>query len=106
MSFIYAVIATLPDEETARAYRDWLTDGHVQAVLEGGATAAAVTRLHHDPGDPPRIESRYVFASREAFEAYERDHAPALRADGAQRFGSRPGVSFARWTGDLVQAWP
>lgn len=106
MSFIYAVIATLPDESTARQYIDWLTDGHVRAVLEGGAAEATVTRLHTERDEPARVESRYRFASRAAFEAYERDHAPALRADGVARFGGRAGVSFARWTGELVRAWP
>ncbi len=99
---IYAVTATLPDTSTLDTYVRWLLDGHVQAVVDGGASEAAVTRLHPDETGALRVESRYVFPDQAAFEQYERDHAPALRADGVARFGKTPGVTFSRWTGDLV----
>jgi hypothetical protein len=42
---------------------------------------------------------RYHFPSREAFAAYERDHAPRLRADGLRRFPPERGVSYRRSVG-------
>jgi hypothetical protein len=99
----YTVVATLPDERTLAEYTAWLLAGHIQAVLRGGATSAEV--IGPDPaalaegGAPIRVESRYIFPTRAAFEAYEAVHAPALRADGAARFGGRPGVSFSRAVG-------
>ncbi|MCA9310538.1 MAG: DUF4286 family protein [Phycisphaerales bacterium] len=97
----------MPDPRTLETYVAWLTEGgHVQAVLDGGAAHATVTRLHPGPDGALKVESRYLFASHSDFDRYEREHAPALRADGVARFGNTPGVSFSRWTGDLVQAWP
>ncbi|HLO39496.1 MAG TPA: DUF4286 family protein [Phycisphaerales bacterium] len=97
----YSVLCTLPDLPTARSYKDWLTQGHVQAVLAGGATGVEVVELISD--DPrPRIEVRYSFEDQAAFDRYEKVHAPALRADGAARFGSIPGVWFERRIGSVI----
>ena len=90
----YSVVATLPDQEVADRYLAWLTGGHVQAVMAGGASRAAVLR-HEEPG-VIRIESRYRFPSRSGFDRYEQRHAPALREDGRRQFGEVAGVSFAR----------
>jgi hypothetical protein len=100
----YAVVATLPDEATAREYEAWLAGGHLQAVIDAGATESMSVRVDpDDEGDagPIVVATQYVFPSREAFEAYERDHAPALREDGRRRFGDR-GVRFERRTGEVV----
>lgn len=96
----YCVTATLPDEATAREYLGWLLDGHIEGVLVGGAERAAVVRLD---GDPIRIESRYVFPSRDAMAAYEAGPAKPLREAGARRFGER-GVSFERRVGVFESA--
>lgn len=102
----YTVVATLPDERTLEEYIAWLLGGHIQAVLRGGATAAEVIGLDRDDrkgsGAPFQVESRYTFPTREAFATYEADHAPALRADGATRFGGRAGVSFSRAFGMVL----
>lgn len=90
----YSVVASLPDEHLAERYLGWLLDGHVQAVVAGGALRATV--LKHDGPGGIRIESRYRFPNRGAFDRYEREHAPALREDGKRRFGDAAGVSFAR----------
>lgn len=99
----YTVTATLPDERTLEAYLDWLRSGHVQAVLAAGALEARIVRLV-EPAEPLRVETRYVFASRAAFESYERRSAPALRAEGRARFGDR--VSFSRELGEVVPLAP
>ncbi|MCC6426812.1 MAG: DUF4286 family protein [Phycisphaerales bacterium] len=101
----YSVIATLPDETTASEYTHWLSDGHVQAVLDGGAISASITRLT-SPAQPILIETTYLFPDRAAFDHYIAIHAPKLRADGIARFGSRPGVSFERREGTLILSLP
>lgn len=93
----YCVTATLPDEATAGEYLDWLLGGHIEGVLVGGAERAEVVRLD---GEPIRIESRYVFPSRQAMADYEAGPAIPLREDGKRRFGDR-GVSFERRVGEF-----
>ena len=61
-----------------------------------GAVSAEV--VEHDGGG---FEARYTFASREAFAAYERDHAPRLRAEGLALFGPDKGVSYRRTLGTV-----
>lgn len=112
----YTVTATLPDPATADEYAAWLLGGHLGAVLAGGAEAATLVRLDPDPTpDSTReqgpqeviqIEVRYLFPSRETFDRYLQVHAPALRADGLERFGPRRGIKFSRRTGTVVAALP
>lgn len=102
---VYTVIATVP-VHVVDAYVGWLLDGHAQAVVEGGAARATVTRM--DAGDDAsvaRIESRYVFATAADFARYEATVAPGLRADGVATFVEPHGVRFSRWTGRLAGAF-
>ncbi len=101
-SVIYAVTATVP-ASVQEAYLTWLLDGHVAAVLAGGALQAWVTRLD---GDPPRVESRYRFANRAALDHYLVHTAPGLRAEGSARFVEPHGVVFTREIGILAWASP
>jgi hypothetical protein len=101
VAFAYTVTCTFPDDATRDAWLAWLRDGHLADVLAAGATGATVVVLD---GDPPRAEARYTFADRAAFEAYERDHAPRLRADGLARFPPGGGLAYARTTGRFVLA--
>lgn len=105
----YAVIATLPNSQLADEYVAWLEDGHVDAVVKGGAHSAMIVRLHAahpTPGVAAPVERRvmtqYIFTTREVFDQYVTRHAPALRADGLKRFGPERGVSFERLLGDIV----
>lgn len=96
----YAVIATLPDQAVADEYVAWLKDGHVDQVIKGGAHSAMIVRLDPDDADPARqVMTQYVFATRELFDLYVQKHAPALRADGLERFPPERGVTFRRLTG-------
>ncbi|GIG62365.1 hypothetical protein Lfu02_67370 [Longispora fulva] len=96
---VYSVRAVLADADERGRYLDWLLGGHVDAVLAGGALTGEVTAL-----DDGSVESRYTFASRESFAAYETEVAPKLRADGVGRF---PGAVFTRTVGErLVSAGP
>ena len=71
----YTVAVSFPDDETAERWLTWMRAGHAAEVLTGGATAAEIVRM-----DGPVIdyEVRYRFPSREAFDRYEREHAPRL----------------------------
>jgi hypothetical protein len=114
----YTVVATIPDRETLTRYIHWLVDGHIQAVIAGGASIAEV--LGPDPTDPTyptdptdptdptpstgpfRVETRYTFPTPDAFRTYEARHAPALRADGTARFGGVAGMTFTRHTAAVL----
>jgi hydroxyacylglutathione hydrolase len=96
--FRYVVRAEATTRELLQRYERWLgVEGHVAEVVRAGALRGEVVRID---GEPPRIEVHYTFASRAAFAAYERDHAPRLRAEGLAKFPS--GITFARTSGDLV----
>ncbi len=108
----YTVTASFQDAGVADEFVAWLKGGHVDAVIAGGATSAMIVRLDPDsqPGvvgagaatARPRVEVRYVFASRADFEHYTSIHAPALRAEGMAKFGPSRGVAFSRSTGAIV----
>lgn len=104
----YAVTATLPDAACAAEYLDWLTRGHIQQVIAGGATSARIVTLDPEPapaGDhKPRLETQYQFPSRQTFDRYVRDFAPALRAEGLERFPPSRGVTFQRRLGRIAAA--
>lgn len=97
-SLIYMVTATFSDASLKDEYLTWLTDGHVQAVIAGGAREGSVEVLDGGEDTPLRIRSRYVFADEAAFAHYETEVAPALRADGVGRFGGERGVTYSRET--------
>lgn len=99
----YTVTATLPDEPTMRKYAAWLSDGHLQDVLNAGAASAQLVILDADPTDPPhRVQSDYIFHSRESFDSYTNEKAPALRAQGLALFGPDSGVTFSRTVGSIL----
>lgn len=97
----YMVTATLPDEAAAADYIAWLEDGHLDKVIEGGAHSAMIVRLDPEDG-PPRVETHYVFATRELFDRYVERTAPVLRAEGLKRFPPERGVRFDRRCGVIV----
>src|SRR5262245_37808791 len=99
----YTVAVTFDDPSLADAWLRWLREGHVAEVLAGGATRAEIVEL-----DAPKrsFEARYTFPSREAFAAYERDHAPRLRADGMRLFPPEKGVAYRRSVGDIRGTFP
>jgi len=104
---LYAVTATLPDERLREEYVGWLAGGHVQQVIAAGASEARVVVLDPEAdavggeNATSRVESVYIFPTRTALDAYFRDHAPRLRAEGVARFASR-GVTFQRRIGRVV----
>jgi hypothetical protein len=95
------VAATLPDDETAGEYIAWLKDGHVDAVIRGGAHSAMIVRLE-PAGSSPRIMTQYIFPTRQLFDRYVAEFAPALRADGLTRFPPDRGIKFERNIGEVL----
>jgi hypothetical protein len=89
---VYSVRAEFADPATRERYLDWLRGGHCLAVVrEGGAMSGEVTVLENGT-----VESRYVFGSRAAFDAYEAGPGIALRAHGATLFPPGSGVTTSR----------
>ena len=75
----------------AHEFAAWL-DAHVRAIraLPGFTGAAVLRRLEPAPDAGEVVFcAQYWLRDRAAFDAYLRDHAPAMRADGVARFGTR-----------------
>ena len=103
----YTVRATIPEEPLADRFIAWLEGGHLAGVLSGGADRAEVLRQDPEPGASSFIvEVRYRFPSRTVFETYERDFAPALRAEGIELFGPDSGIVMERSIGAIIAATP
>ena len=96
MPFMYTVAATFTDRGVADEWLAWLNGSHLAAVFAGGAHDAEIIAID---GIAIAYEVRYRFASRHAFDSYERDHAPRLRAEGLRLFSTERGVSYGRCTG-------
>ena len=98
----YTVYTTFRDPALADDWLRWLRDGHIAAVLAGGASDGEIIEL--DPAaDAPAgsraFEVRYHFPTRESFAFYEEEHAPRLRAEGLKLFPVERGVSYRRAVG-------
>jgi hypothetical protein len=101
----YMVVATLPNAAMVDEYIAWLQDGHIQAVVKGGATMGEVIRLDvEQAGGSARVMSRYEFPSRGEFDRYVKEKAPGLRAEGLAKFGSDRGVTYQRYVGEVAEA--
>jgi hypothetical protein len=95
----YTVGVTFPDATTAPKWLDWLRDGHVAAVIAGGATSAEAFAVD---GSPDAYEVVYRFPDRAAFERYEREFAPALRAEGQTHFPASSGIIYRRVIAEVL----
>ncbi len=97
---VYTVTCTFLNEALADEWVQWLADEHLAEVIEAGAQNAEVTRLD---GSSVRIEARYHFESREAFNEYERNHSPRLRNEGLKKFPLDRGLSYVRGIGEVIK---
>ena len=95
----YTIACTFTDSATVARWLDWLRTGHVAAVIAGGATSAEVVAVD---GTPHAMEVVYRFPNRSAFERYEREFAPALRAEGQQLFPAASGIEYRRTVAEVV----
>lgn len=100
---LYTVRAACQDTQQRGRYLSWLSPNHVLEVMKAGATAARIV-LPDREGDtsPAVVETQYVFPSRKAFDAYLRDHAPTLRADGLKHFPPESGITYARQVAEIA----
>lgn len=94
--FAYTVHCEHTNSDTHAAWVQWMLDEHLADVCAAGAQTAELIV------DGLRCETRYTFADRAAFDAYERDHAPRLRDEGLQRFPLSLGLTYSRTTGERV----
>lgn len=102
-AFLYTVRATCVDVQQRGRFLSWLTPNHVAEVMKGGATAVRIVLPDQVAADAPAmVETQYVFPSRKAFATYERDHAPALRADGLKHFPPESGITFSRQIAEIA----
>lgn len=100
----YTVRCEIDDTEVAGQWVEWMRGEHLADVCAAGATEAMLVRL--DVEGPLTFEARYLFDSPEAFEAYERDRAPALRAEGLARFPPERGLRYARSVAEVLAHQP
>ncbi|MCB9675958.1 MAG: DUF4286 family protein [Alphaproteobacteria bacterium] len=99
MEVCYDVRCAFTDPRVAKRWVEWLHAGHLQDVLDAGATSARVVRIR---GTGPVFEARYTFASAEDFARYEREEAPRLRALGLEAFPLSLGLEYSRTVSDAV----
>lgn len=106
---LYTVRTTCPSIQVRGRYLSWLSPNHIMQVMQGGATNARIVLPDRitDPARPELaeravVEVQYVFPSRKAFDAYVRDHAPALRADGLKHFPPESGLTFERQVAEIA----
>lgn len=79
------------DASIAEAFDEWLR-GHVREILAlDGFLGARVFEVRDPVASPGRacLCVQYELRDPQALEAYLRDHAPRMRADGLARFGGR-----------------
>jgi hypothetical protein len=102
--FLYSVRSSFSNHEIRAEFIAWLAGGHLADVVKAGALAAELVEFEPEsapepgrtPDAPGDVESRYHFASREAYEAYAAGPAVALRAEGLARFPPSRGIAMTR----------
>ena len=102
-TILYTVRTTCPNVQVRSRFLAWLSPNHVAQVMAGGATSARIV-LPDRANDtvPAVVETQYVFPSRKVFDAYVRDHAPALRADGLKHFPPESGITYERQVAEIA----
>ena len=95
-TFLYSVRSSFTNAEVRADFIAWLKGGHLADVVRAGALDAEMVELEAADGAPGEVETRYHFASREAFDAYANGPAVPLRAEGAARFPPSRGIVMQR----------
>jgi hypothetical protein len=102
-ALLYTVRAACKDVPQRGRFLSWLSPNHVAEVMKGGATSVRIVLPDRaDAAAPAVVETQYVFPSRKAFDAYVRDHAPALRDDGLKHFPPESGVTYSRQVAEIA----
>jgi len=77
------------DAALATDYRAWLNEHVAEILALPGFTAAEVFVVEDAPPGRVAYCIQYRLDSRAALDAYLREHAPRLRAEGVARWGDR-----------------
>jgi hypothetical protein len=89
-SLVYEVNLEV-DAAIAADYRAWL-DAHVARILAlPGFTGARILEVLEPQAPTGQVTLcvQYTLRGRDDFDAYLREHAPRMRAEGVARFGDR-----------------
>jgi len=108
-AILYTVRATCPTLQVRGRFLSWLSPNHVAEVMKGGASSVRIVlpdRINDsarpEPVERAVVETQYSFPSRKAFDAYIRDHAPALRSDALKHFPAESGVTWERQVAEIA----
>ena|SRR5688572_7673749 len=101
-AILYTVRATCPSIQVRGRFLSWLSPNHVAEVMKRGATSVRIVLPEPVPNGSATVETQYVFSSRKTFDAYIRDHAPALRSDAMKHFPAESGVTWARQVAEIA----
>ena len=101
---LYTVTVSFPETTLADEWEDWMRSGHMQALLASGALRAELIRWSdpEEDGGTIHMTAHYIFPDQDTLDTYIRDHAPALREDGLQRFPTSRGIEYSRRIGNVL----
>ena len=86
---LYNVTVSI-DAASEKDWLQWMKETHLPEVLATGHFAEAkIARILAEEQGGKAYSVQYYAHSMEAYEAYEKEHAPKLRADHQEKFGSR-----------------
>jgi hypothetical protein len=88
MTVIYEVNLNV-DRDIEGEFGRWLSLHVEQMLALPGFVGADIASEEREPGQTAGWSVRYRLLSRQALDAYFRDHAERMRADGIDRFGQR-----------------
>ena len=100
----YMVTSEISDPDLAQRYIAWLGSGHLQDVCAAGALDAEVTAVLDPTTGAMTVISRYHFAAREAYDAYDTGPAVALRAAFHEAFPEQ--IDVNRMVAEVVARFP
>lgn len=88
MSQLVYNITIAVSEDVREEWLDWMRDVQIPKVLETGLfTSGRLMRVHAFERDALTYSVQYLSESRENYEQYQREFAPAIDARHQKRFG-------------------
>jgi hypothetical protein len=88
MSHLVYNITIAVSEDIRDEWLDWMREVQIPKVLETGLfTSARMMRVHAFERDALTYSVQYLSESRENYEHYQREFAPAIDSRHQQRFG-------------------
>lgn len=100
----YAVTVSI-DADIAEEWIQWMRSVHIPDVLATGLfRGARMMRVTEPPAAArPTFRFEYTLADRDAFDVYQREHAPRLQADHTERYAGR--FEASRSVAELHDEW-